>query len=326
MNPFWNEPLSPLDLRAVDNPVVLWALATLFLLLVVATIIVNYLHSRGGSGEFDEVVQRLRTWWIIVLLLSSALLLSSGASLVFFAFISFLALKEFLTLAPTRRADRDVLFYLYLAIPVQYLWAALEWYGMFIIFVPVYLFLFVPLRMVLSGNTKNFLKAAGILHWGVMTTVFSLSHLGFLMMLPPAAGNPYGDGPALVLYLIILTQLNDVAQFLWGKALGSRRVVPSVSPNKTYEGLIGGVLTTTVLATALSPWMTPLNLWQGALAGLGIGLFGFVGDVCVSAVKRDLGIKDTSQMLPGHGGVLDRVDSLTYTAPLFFHFVYYMCH
>ncbi len=311
---------------AVHNPVVLWALASLFVILIGATIIVNYLHSRGGSGEFDEVVQRLRTWWIIIVLLSSAILLSSNASLVFFALISFLGLKEFLTLAPTRRVDRNVLFYIYLSIPVQYMWAALEWYGMFIIFVPVYLFLFVPLRMVLGGNTTNFLKAAGVLHWGVMTTVFSLSHLAFLLMLPATESNPYGSGPALVLYVIILTQLNDVAQFIWGKTFGSRRVVPSVSPNKTWEGLLGGVLTTTTLAVVLSIWMTPMSLLQAVFAGLGIGIFGFVGDVCVSAVKRDLGIKDTSQMLPGHGGVLDRVDSLTYTAPLFFHYVYYFCY
>lgn len=311
---------------AIHNPVVMAALVSLFVILIGATIIVNYLHSRGGSGEFDEIVQRLRTWWIIIVLLSSAILLSSGSSLVFFALISFLGLKEFLTLAPTRRVDRNVLFYVYLSIPVQYLWAALEWYGMFIIFVPVYLFLFVPLRMVLSGNTSNFLRAAGVLHWGVMTTVFSLSHLGFLLMLPATTANPNGSGAALVLYVIILTQLNDVAQFIWGKALGSRRVVPAVSPNKTWEGLIGGVLTTTVLATALSIPMTPMTLWQGMFAGLGIGIFGFVGDVCVSAVKRDLGIKDTSQMLPGHGGVLDRVDSLTYTAPLFFHYIYYFCY
>lgn len=302
------------------------ALVSLFVILIGATIIVNYLHSRGGSGEFDEIVQRLRTWWIIIILLSSAILLSSGSSLVFFALISFLGLKEFLTLAPTRRVDRNVLFYVYLSIPVQYLWAALEWYGMFIIFVPVYLFLFVPLRMVLSGNTSNFLRAAGVLHWGVMTTVFSLSHLGFLLMLPATESNPNGSGAALVLYVIILTQLNDVAQFMWGKALGSRRVVPTVSPNKTWEGLIGGVLTTTALGTVLAIFMTPLSLWQGVFAGLGIGIFGFVGDVCVSAVKRDLGIKDTSQMLPGHGGVLDRVDSLTYTAPLFFHYIYYFCY
>ena len=312
--------------EAVHNPVVLWALASLFVILIGATIIVNYLHSRGGSGEFDEVVQRLRTWWLIIVLLSSAILLSSNASLVFFALISFLGLKEFLTLAPTRRVDRNVLFYIYLSIPVQYMWAALEWYGMFIIFVPVYLFLFVPLRMVLGGNTTNFLKAAGVLHWGVMTTVFSLSHLAFLLMLPATESNPYGSGPALVLYVIILTQLNDVAQFIWGKTFGSRRVVPSVSPNKTWEGLLGGVLTTTTLAVVLSIWMTPMTLLQAVFAGLGIGIFGFVGDVCVSAVKRDLGIKDTSQMLPGHGGVLDRVDSLTYTAPLFFHYVYYFCY
>ena len=312
--------------EAVHNPVVLWALASLFVILIGATIIVNYLHSRGGSGEFDEVVQRLRTWWLIIVLLSSAILLSSNASLIFFALISFLGLKEFLTLAPTRRVDRNVLFYIYLSIPVQYMWAALEWYGMFIIFVPVYLFLFVPLRLVLGGPPPPFLPAAGVLHWGVMTTVFSLSHLAFLLMLPATESNPYGSGPALVLYVIILTQLNDVAQFIWGKTFGSRRVVPSVSPNKTWEGLLGGVLTTTTLAVILSIWMTPMSLLQAVFAGLGIGIFGFVGDVCVSAVKRDLGIKDTSQMLPGHGGVLDRVDSLTYTAPLFFHYVYYFCY
>lgn len=311
---------------AIHNPVVLYALACLFVLLISATIIVNYLHSRGGSGEFDEIVQRLRTWWIIIILLSSAILLSSETSLIFFALISFLGLKEFLTLAPTRRVDRNVLFYIYLSIPVQYLWAALEWYGMFIIFVPVYLFLFVPLRMVLSGNTSNFLKAAGILHWGVMTTVFSISHLAFLLMLPATEQNPNGSGPALVLYVIILTQFNDVAQFIWGKAIGSKRVVPSVSPNKTWEGLLGGMLTTTTLAVVLGIWMTPMSLWQSFFAGLGISAFGFVGDVCVSAVKRDLGIKDTSQMLPGHGGVLDRVDSLTYTAPLFFHYIFYFCY
>lgn len=311
---------------AVDNPVVMTALACLFVLLIGATIIVNYLHSRGGSGEFDEVVQRLRTWWIIIILLSSAILLSSGTSLIFFALISFLGLKEFLTLAPTRRVDRNVLFYIYLSIPVQYLWAALEWYGMFIIFVPVYLFLFVPLRMVLSGNTSNFLKAAGVLHWGVMTTVFSISHLAFLLMLPATESSPYASGPALVLYIIFLTQFNDVAQFVWGKAFGSRRIVPSVSPNKTWEGFIGGMMTTTVLAAVLGIWMTPMTLGQSVFAGLGIATFGFVGDVCVSAVKRDLGIKDTSQMLPGHGGVLDRVDSLTYTAPLFFHYIYYFCY
>src|ERR1044072_6815981 len=136
---------------------------------------------------------------------------------------------------------------------------------------------------------------------------------------PPLLG-----GPALVLYLVFLTQFNDVAQFLWGKALGRRKVVPKVSPNKTLEGLLGGLATTILLAVVLAPWLTPLLRREAVAAGVIIGLGGFIGDVVISALKRDLGIKDSGSLLPGHGGILDRIDSLTYTAPLFFHYVFYL--
>ena len=313
-------------MSSVHSPNVLWALGGLFLILAVATLVVTVLRSKGqAGGDFEEVVQRIQTWWLIVFLFSSAILLSSGVSLFFFGLISFLALKEFFTLAPTRRVDRKVLFYIYLAIPIQYLWAGITWYGMFIIFVPVYMFLFVPMRMVLTGHSKGFLKAAGILHWGVMVTIFSLSHLGYLLMLPDEV-NPQGGSAGMVLFLVILTQLNDVFQFCWGKTLGRRKILPTISPGKTWEGFLGGVATTTVLSLILAPWLTPMNHLLAFCAGVGIGCFGFMGDVCVSAVKRDLGLKDTSQLLPGHGGILDRVDSLTYTAPLFFHFVHFFCY
>jgi phosphatidate cytidylyltransferase len=97
-----------------------------------------------------------------------------------------------------------------------------------------------------------------------------------------------------------------------------------VSPGKTTEGLVGGVATTLALALALAPWLTPFTRPQAVAAGLIIGVGGFVGDVVVSALKRDLGIKDSGTLLPGHGGILDRIDSLTYTAPLFFHLVWYL--
>jgi phosphatidate cytidylyltransferase len=176
--------------------------------------------------------------------------------------------------------------------------------------------------MVLRGATDGFLKAAGTLQWGLMTTVFSLSHLAFLLVLPDdGPAEPMGVG--LVLYLISLTEINDVAQYLWGKSCGRRKVVPDVSPNKTWAGLAGGVATTTVLALLLAPALTPLSGWHALLVGVLIGVSGFFGDICVSAVKRDIGIKDTGDLLPGHGGILDRVDSLTFTAPLFFHFMRY---
>jgi phosphatidate cytidylyltransferase len=120
---------------------------------------------------------------------------------------------------------------------------------------------------------------------------------------------------------VVLTQLNDVAQYIWGKTLGRHKVVPTVSPNKTVEGLVGGIVTTTALSLLLAPLLTPLTLPHRIAAGLMIGAGGFLGDITIGAVKRDIGVKDAGSMLPGHGGVLDRVNSLTYTAPLFFHFL-----
>jgi phosphatidate cytidylyltransferase len=304
------------------SPVVAWALGAIFAMLLAATIAVWALGRLRPAVDWTELRQRVRTWWVMAAVFALAMLLSRRVSLAFFAFVSFLALKEYLSLTPTRRADRSVLLWAYLAIPVQYLWIDMRWYGMFIIFIPVYAFLLLPMRMVLIGETEGFLRAAGSLHWGLMTTVFSISHVAFLLVLPQDL-NPHGGGPGLVLYLVFLTQFNDVAQYLWGRTLGRHKVIPKVSPGKTVEGLLGGLVTTLALAWLLAPWLTPLTAGEALLAGVLIGLGGFVGDVVISALKRDLGIKDSGTLLPGHGGILDRIDSLSYTAPLFFHFFWY---
>ncbi|MDS4026647.1 MAG: phosphatidate cytidylyltransferase [Candidatus Contendobacter sp.] len=287
-------------------------------LLALATAVVWRLAPAPDS----ELRQRVRSWWLIVALCSLALTFSRTAALLFFGLVSFLALKEYLTLIPTRQTDRRVLFWAYLSIPVQYFWIGIEWYGMFIIFIPVYLFLLLPVAMVLNGETQGYLRAAGTLHWGLMSMVFSLSHLAYLLVLPQGE-YPQVSGPSLVLFLLLLTELNDVAQYCWGKLLGKHKISPTVSPNKTMEGFIGGVLTTVPLAMLLAPWLTPFSSLDAVLAGALIAVAGFFGDLSLSALKRDLGIKDSGNLLPGHGGILDRVDSLTYTAPLFFHFTRY---
>jgi phosphatidate cytidylyltransferase len=179
------------------------------------------------------------------------------------------------------------------------------------------------MRMVIIGETRDFLRAAGTLHWGVMTLVFGVSHIAYLLVLPEEK-NADAGGAGLVLFLVFLTEFNDVAQYVWGKMLGHNKIIPKVSPNKTWEGFLGGVATTTVLAVILSNRLTPLRLDTAVVAGLLISVAGFVGDVIISALKRDIGLKDSGSMLPGHGGILDRIDSLTYTAPLFFHYVYYL--
>jgi phosphatidate cytidylyltransferase len=303
------------------SSVVLWLLAGLYGILIIATMALLVLKRFCPEEDYTELKLRVQTWWLIVTLFAVAITLSRKVSLVFFAFISFLALKEYFSLIPTRRSDRRVLFWAYWSIPIQYFFVHQEWYGMFLIFIPVYMFLLLPMRMVVIGETKDFLRAVGTLNWGLMTTVFSISHVAYLLVLPQAV-SPAG-GPGLVLFLVLLTQLNDVAQYLWGKSLGRHKVVPKISPNKTREGLLGGLATTMLLSALLAPWLTPMNFVMALLAGLIIGLGGFVGDVIISALKRDLGVKDSGSLLPGHGGVLDRIDSLIYTAPLFFHFIYY---
>ncbi len=304
------------------HPNLIYSMSGIIGFLVLSTATNGILKWRFPTRNFNEVSQRIKSWWILAGLFFLALLSTQKIAIVFFGLISFLALKEYFSIIETRRADRRVLFWAYLAIPLQYSLVWYEWYNMFIIFVPVYMFLFLPLRMVLIGDTDGFLKSIGTIQWGLMMMVFCLGHYAYLLVLG-SDGNPNGGGPALVLFLVMTTQLNDVAQFLWGKTLGKRKIIPKVSPGKTWAGMIGGVATTTLLSCAVGPFLTPMSWQMSLFAGLLIGLCGFIGDVVMSAVKRDLGIKDSGALIPGHGGVLDRVDSLMYTAPVFLHFMLY---
>ncbi len=314
------------------TPVVRLVLLGVFAVLLVASAVSIALIKLKPQKNWSELRARIRTWWVIAGLVAGSLLLSPQAAIWFFALVSFLALKEFFSLIPTRRADRRVMFWAYAAIPVQYAWIATGQYGMFIIFVPVYLFLLLPTRMILIGETKGFLQAIATVQWGLMGTVFFLSHATYLLVLNigehPRVTPAWPDdqvshypGPGLLLLLLILTQSNDVAQFMWGKSFGKHKISPTVSPNKTVEGFLGGLGTTVFLATLLGPAMTMFDYPRAAIAGLIIGVTGLLGDLNISALKRDLGVKDAGATLPGHGGVLDRIDSLIFTAPVFFHFV-----
>jgi phosphatidate cytidylyltransferase len=299
------------------------AIFALYSFLTFATIVTYTLGALRPKKNYRELKQRVNSWWIIIVIFTGSIAGPPAAKIGFLAFVSFLALREYVSLIPTRKADRRIIFWCYLAVPLQFYWVSIHWYSMFLIFIPVYMFLFLPLRMVTIGETKGFLNAAGTLNWGLMTTVFSISHVAYLFELPPAY-NPAGGGPGLVLYLVLLTQANDVAQYLWGKALGRHKVIPKVSPNKTVEGLLGGVFTTTVLSALGAPYLISLSFPKSVIAGLIISTAGFIGDVVISAIKRDIGVKDAGSLLPGHGGLLDRIDSLTYTAPIFFHCMKYL--
>ncbi|NQV99707.1 MAG: phosphatidate cytidylyltransferase [Rhodospirillales bacterium] len=298
-------------------------LGTLFTVLVFSHLIAFVLKKANPKKDYSELFQRINSWWVIIIIFAVAVVMERTAAIIFLGFVSFLALKEFFSLIPTRRADRRVLFWAYLSVPLQFYWVYDYWYGMFIIFIPVWIFLFLPLRMLVIGTTDGFLKAAGTIHWGLMITVFNLSHAAYFLSLP-AIDNPQAGGVGLLLFLVILTQFNDVAQYVWGKSLGKTKIVPKSSPGKTWAGFLGGVVTTGAAAYFIAPYLTPLEGGMGAIGGAIIAVAGFIGDVTVSAIKRDLGVKDSSSFIPGHGGILDRVDSLTFSAPVFFHFIFYL--
>ncbi len=297
------------------------AVAILFVVLSIAQIIVCLVKRRHPEQNWAELSLRMRTWWVVGLIFILAIVSSKTVSLVLIGFVSFLALKEFFTIVPMRLSDNTPILCAYLCIPVQYYWVGSQWFAMFVVFVPIYLFLLLPMIMVMIGDTKGFLNSATTLHWGVMATVFAVSHIAYLNMLDYQGQH---IGPQLVVYLFVLTECNDIAQYLWGKLFGTRKILTRITQNKTLEGFVGGVISTIILAAVLAPVLTPLTFWPSVCIGILIGIFGLVGDLVLSAIKLDVGIKDAVRLLPGHGGILARLNSLIYTAPILFHFIHYL--
>jgi phosphatidate cytidylyltransferase len=224
-------------------------------------------------------------------------------------------------MTPTKRGDHDTLLWLFFVItPIQYGLVSIGWYGFFAIFIPVYAFLFVPLRSVLSGDCEHFLERTATIQWALMICVYCVSHAPALLTLEiPGFERQNGK---LLFYFVLVVQASDVLQYIWGKLLGKHKIAPTVSPNKTWEGFLGGVATATLLGTALW-WATPFTPWQAAGMSLAITLMGFVGGLVMSAIKRDRGVKDYGTLIQGHGGGMDRIDSLCFSAPVFFHLTRY---
>ena len=294
-------------------------------MLVIASAIGAVLRRRVHDAELRATVEnvnaRIRAWWIMAVVFMASVAAGRAGSILLFAMLSFLALREFVTLAPTARGDhRALLWCFFVATPLQY---ALIWagqYGLFTILIPVYLSILVVIRAALAGDTERFLQRAGTTQLALMICVYFVAYVPALTTLRiPGYKLP---GGALVFFLVFVVQLSDVLQYVWGKTLGRRPIVPSVSPHKTWEGFVGGVLSATAAGASVW-WITPFGPTQAAAMALLVALTGFGGGVVMSAIKRDLGVKDYGSLIPGHGGVLDRIDSLCFAAPMFFHVTRY---
>lgn len=311
----------PIEFLSGVSPALQYGLAGVAAVLVAGTLAGLILPRIKPDKNWRELQLRVASWWVMAALLAAALLSGWQAVTLLFAAISFLALKEFLSLAPSRREDRLIILFAYLAVPIAYglVWA--DQYRIFLVAIPVWFFLITPFLMTLTGQTKGYLPTVSIFTWGVVTCVYNLG------VVPLLARTPDAESPAgaagLVFLLLFATEANDVLQYVCGKLFGRRKILPKVSPNKTWEGFLGGWVLTAALIGWLAPHFTPLTGWPIWLTAAILPLAGFAGDVTMSAIKRDLGVKDTSRFIPGHGGVLDRVDSLTFTAPLYFHLLAY---
>jgi phosphatidate cytidylyltransferase len=303
------------------NQALVWVFGGILGLLGVATAVGAALAAASRSDASRATIvnlnARIRAWWFISAVVGLALWAGMWGAVVLFGLLSFLALREFLTLTPTRRGDHATLDYsFFIVAPIQYALVAADWYGLFSIFIPVYAFLFVPTRLALAGDPKRFLERTAEIQGGLMICVYCVSHTPALLLLDIPGYE--GRNILLILYLIVVVQLSDVLQYVWGKTLGRHKIAPTVSPNKTVEGFVGGALSATAVGAALW-WITPFTPLEAAGMSLVITMCGFFGGLTMSAIKRDRGVKDFGSLIEGHGGVLDRIDSICFAAPVFFH-------
>lgn len=298
-------------------------------LLVLASTIGFMLQAKLRGAPINEkkqklvtnLVSRVNAWWVMVAVFAVAYLAGKLGTVLLFVLISYFALREFITLTPTRRGDHRALSVaFFLLLPLHYYLIYSEWYSLFTILIPVYAFLLMPCISVLAQDIDYFLERTAKIQWGVMVAIYCISHAPALLLL--SIPGYEGQNALLLFYFMLIVQMSDVLQYVFGNLFGKTKVAPIVSPNKTVEGLIGGGLSTVAVGAAMW-WITPFTPWQSALMALVIVMMGFLGGLVLSAVKRSIGAKDWGSMIEGHGGMMDRMDSVSFAAPIFFHLTRY---
>ncbi len=296
--------------------------AGVFMLLAAVSVLGAWLKLGAADGRphplIDNLNRRIQAWWAMTVTIGIALLAGRIGVVVLFAFVSFTALREFLTIAPTRRGDHQALVMaFFVVLPFQYFLVGVEWAGFYEVFIPVYAFLFLPILSALKSDTRNFMERTGTIQWGLMVTVFCISHIPALLSLRIPGHE--GRNVFLIVFLVLVVQGGDILHHVCSRACGKHQIAPQVSPNKTIEGFAGGIAAATALGMLLS-WMTPFSITEAGLVSLAIALMGFFGGLVLSAMKRDRGVKDWGTAAEG-GGMLDRVASVCFAAPVYFHVV-----
>ncbi len=336
----------------IDLPTALLLLSVLAVLAI--AYVVGRILKRQPENTIDPAVvrnfnRRITAWLMMMAILGLGILLGRIVTVVLFGFVSFWALREFVTMTPTRRGDHRALFWtFFIFTPLQYVFVGLgrsfvpaygpgfDFYGLYSIMIPVYASLFIPARIAMSDDPKRFLERSAKIQAGLLICVYALSYAPALLDLDlqtrNSEGQPEfqqwrGSTAGLLLYFVLIVQLSELFQFVWDKLVGRHVIAPTIHAGKTWEGFLGCALTTTVAGILL--WFTGVTpfTWFGAgFMSLVTAIMGFAGGMTMSAIKRDRGVKDYGTLVQGHAGVLDRIDSMCFAAPVFFHITRYFLH
>lgn len=294
---------------------------TVLALLGLATGAGHLLKRQRDVGLDAAVVEqfnlRIRAWWLLCAALAAAFLAGPVVTEILFGGLSFWALREFITLTPTRAADHRTLFWVFFVFtPLQYVLVGMKLYELYSIVIPVYGFLFIPARVALAGDFKRYLERCAKIQAGLMICVYCLSHAPALLTLEI----PKYDNSRLLFFFVLVVVAGDAFCYLSEKLIGKHQIAPAINAHRTWEGVLGGVACATLFGAALH-WATPFdNVLVTSGMSLAITTMGFAGGMTMSAIKRDRGVKDYGTLVEGHGGVLDRIDSICFAAPVFFHF------
>ncbi|HVZ45435.1 MAG TPA: phosphatidate cytidylyltransferase [Ramlibacter sp.] len=300
--------------------------------LVIASVTAFLLTFRERATPLDEVRYEelkdfrrlLGTSWFMVIVFWLAWASGETVATVLFALIAFFALREFITLSPTRRGDHNSLVLAFFVIlPVQFWLAGTRHFDLFTVFIPVYVFLLIPVASVLEGDPQRFLERNAKLQWGIVVCVYGMSHVPALMLLDFPRRNFVGKGAFLVFFLVFVVQTCLLVQRVLARNLRRPPSIPQVSASFNWYSWALGMSVGSMVAALLS-FITPFRPAQALAMGFIACAAGSLGHLVMKALKRDRGVTSwgkRSLSVTGANGLLDRVDALCFAAPIFFHSV-----
>ncbi|MDR2170281.1 MAG: phosphatidate cytidylyltransferase [Planctomycetaceae bacterium] len=341
----------------MDNLTICFLVGVLFLL-ILASSVVRCLRRYEDYGVDPAILSsfrtRIRAWWILFGSIACVFMLGSFATVLLFFVISVSVLREYITLTPKSPVDHQTLFWIYVFLtPLQFVLIGINpaWfmsftgispYQLFSVLLPGYVFLVLPGFMAVSGDPKRFLERTAKLQLGLMVCVYSLSYVPAILtmdvstvsgdslielpseavttlMLPDYFPSADSVNFRLLFFFVVVVQFGDVFQYLWSQVPVRHVVAPRINSNRTWEGVFLGVISSGLLGVAIW-YFTPFSQWWHAgLIAMIVSFIGFCGSMTMSAIKRDRGVSGYGTLIQGHNGMLDRIDSLCFAAPVFYH-------